>query len=264
MAEALTTEQGTVDDTAWRRASYRSVAAGLRSAIREGDFGPHGRLPTEAELVERYGVSRGTVRRAYLELVSEGIVSRFPGKGTFAAKPQPYRRLNDSIDELLALSRDTLMEVVNPLTVVEDSDAAAGLGLQFDSVLRITYRRVHLELPFCYTEVFLPTRLAEELSEWPFLWESRARSDETVLGILDRILPHTITGARQVVTAVAIPDAIAQHIDCQGGQAVMRIERVHFDAEGRPVERCVNYFNPERYAYRVQLQRHHVSLTESG
>jgi len=37
----------------------------------------------------------------------------------------------------------------------------------------------------------------------------------------------------------------------------MNIERVRFGAEGRPVERWVNYyFNPARYVYCLQLRRH--------
>jgi DNA-binding GntR family transcriptional regulator len=247
-----------------RQPSYRSVVAALRAAIRDGQLGPNGRLPTETELVDRHRVSRGTVRRAYLELVSEGAVKRFPGKGTFVAPDQPYRRLFGSIDELLALSLDTVMEVLAPFRTVSDSDAAAALGLQFDEVLRVTYRRLHADVPFCYTEVYLPPQMAEHLAGSRFLHQKSARSEQTVLGILDRVLPHPIVGARQTVTAVALPDAIARYIDCAGGDPAMRIERVHFDAVGRPAERCVNYFNPDRYVYRIQLQRHqpHLSPTD--
>jgi DNA-binding GntR family transcriptional regulator len=235
--------------------SYRSLVAALLDAIRDGDLGPNGQLPTETELVDRYRVSRGTVRRAYLELVSDGVVQRFPGKGTFVTRPEPYRRLFGSIDELLALSVDTVMEVLSPLSNVADIDAASALGLQFDEVIRIGYRRLHADAPFCYTEVYLPPRLISHLSGAKFLYQVRSQSKETVLGILDRALPQPIAGARQTVTAVALPEPIAATIDCPVGAPAMQIERVHFDAEGRAVERCLNYFNPSRYAYRSQLQR---------
>ncbi len=46
------------------------------------------------------------------------------------------------------------------------------------------------------------------------------------------------------------------YIDCRESEPILRIERNHFAADGRPIERCVNYFNPERCSYRLQLQRH--------
>ena len=77
-----------------------------------------------------------------------------------------------------------------------------------------------------------------------------ARSQATVLGILDREMPTTVSGSREIATAVAAPLEVAQQIECIEGEPVLRIERVHFGAEGRPVERCINWFNPHRYVYR--------------
>ncbi len=239
-----------------QRAGYRLVADDLRDRIRRGQVTEGARLPTEAELVESYKVSRQTVRRAYLELVSEGLVERIPGRGSFPVRRAAYRRTFESVDELLALSLDTVMEVITPLELIADPDAAAALGLQFDDVLHIGYRRLHEDAPFCFTHVHLPPRLAAVLEPARFLRRPLARSRETVLGILDRSLPHPIAGSRQTITAVGVPEELAGWIDCTPAEPVLRIERVHFDADGRPVERCVNYFNPGRYVYRLQLQRH--------
>jgi GntR family transcriptional regulator len=234
---------------------YRVVAEALRAHLQQVGAGVVEKLPTEAELALRFGVSRGTVRRAYLDLVSEGLVERVPGRGTFPLRRAPYRRAFNSVDELLALSEDTLMEVIHPLAPVSDPDAAASLGLQFDVVLRVTYRRSHESVFFCHTEVSVPPRLLPILEDAPFLKQPLSSSRETVLGLLDRQL--AITGTRQVITAVPAPVEIAAAIGCTELQPVLRVERVHFDVDGRPVERCVNHFNPERYVYRLQLQRQH-------
>jgi DNA-binding GntR family transcriptional regulator len=93
------------------------------------------------------------------------------------------------------------------------------------------------------------------LQESQFLKDKGSRSHVTILGLLDQALPHPVVGAKQVVTAVAAPADVALQIDCLEGEPILRIERVHFDAEGRAVEHCINQFNPDRYPYRLQLQR---------
>ena len=65
--------------------AYRQLAANLRDAVAAGRYPPRRRLPTEAELVGSTGLSRQTVRRAFQELVSEGVIYRVRGRGTFAA-----------------------------------------------------------------------------------------------------------------------------------------------------------------------------------
>lgn len=236
--------------------AYRQLAEKLTEQIQAGSVSDGERLPTEVELIQLHQVSRQTVRRAYQELVADGIVERIPGRGTFPARRGQYRRSFTSIEELLALSLDTELEVIEPLSLVANAGVAVSLGLQFDDVLHVGYRRLHQDLPLCYTDVFLPPRLERYVSGFHFLKQRLAHSRATVLGLLDHDLPHPIAGAKQIVTAVAAPREIAQQIGCREGEPILKITRVHFDADGRPVEQCVNHFNAERYSYTLQLQRH--------
>lgn len=65
--------------TAWEK-----VAADLRRRLRAG-LPPAASLPSEAELSLEHGVSRNTVRRAYRQLVGEGLVIVRHGAGAFPA-----------------------------------------------------------------------------------------------------------------------------------------------------------------------------------
>ncbi|MBN9182638.1 MAG: GntR family transcriptional regulator, partial [Microbacterium sp.] len=56
------------------------LAQQLREAIQNAEFAPHQRL-IEADLSERYGASRASVRTALLNLTNEGLVERLPNKG---------------------------------------------------------------------------------------------------------------------------------------------------------------------------------------
>ncbi|WP_420226850.1 UTRA domain-containing protein [Pigmentiphaga litoralis] len=70
-------------------AAYAHVKHFLKSGLAEGRWAPGTLMPSEAELVEQFSVSRMTVSRAVRELQAEGLVERVQGVGTFAA--QPYR-----------------------------------------------------------------------------------------------------------------------------------------------------------------------------
>ena len=66
---------------------YRQVYEDLHAAIETGVFRPGDRLPSEAELGERYGTSRITVAKAVNELQLQGLVSRRAGSGTHVLSP---------------------------------------------------------------------------------------------------------------------------------------------------------------------------------
>lgn len=67
-------------ETAWEK-----VAADLRKSLRARHDGVMAPLPSEAEMAVRHGVSRNTVRRAYRELVEEGLVVVRHGAGAYPA-----------------------------------------------------------------------------------------------------------------------------------------------------------------------------------
>jgi GntR family histidine utilization transcriptional repressor len=75
-------------DTAAARpaAPYSRVKQHLKAGLADGRWRPGGLMPSEAELVAQFGVSRMTVNRALRELQAEGLVERVQGVGTFAAQ----------------------------------------------------------------------------------------------------------------------------------------------------------------------------------
>ncbi|MFI5959983.1 winged helix-turn-helix domain-containing protein [Cryptosporangium sp. NPDC051539] len=69
--------------------AYRVVMDGIRARLAAGEFGPSDRLPSEADLIEEFGMSRNTVRRAYQELAYEGVVVVLHGRGAYPAEQWP-------------------------------------------------------------------------------------------------------------------------------------------------------------------------------
>jgi GntR family transcriptional regulator len=63
--------------------AYRQLASILREQIESGELAADQPVPSEATLVQRYGVARGTVRRAIEVLRDEDLVVTVQGRGTY-------------------------------------------------------------------------------------------------------------------------------------------------------------------------------------
>ena len=76
--------------TALRAAApYARVKHHLKDELSKGRWSPGELMPSEAQLVAQFGVSRMTVNRALRELQVQGLVERVQGVGTFAAQLYP-------------------------------------------------------------------------------------------------------------------------------------------------------------------------------
>lgn len=177
-------------------AAYRELAGTLREAVASGGYPPGERLPTEAELVTQTGLSRQTVRRAFQELAVEGVIYRVPGRGTFAVPGHGrYLRSFGSIDDLMALSLDTELQIVEPLHVQASVALADRVEPGADTVMTISFLRLHEGEPFCYTRVHVPVQTGRRLRELPeisALAEPGARAPFTIISLMSRVSGRAI------------------------------------------------------------------------
>ena len=95
---------------------YAQVEAVLASDIAGGTLSPGSQLPTETDLIERFGVSRPTVRKAVQNLVSRGLVEIQRGKGTYVTRPkitQELTALTGFVEDMQALGRHPTARVLD-------------------------------------------------------------------------------------------------------------------------------------------------------
>lgn len=235
--------------------AYQTLRQQLRDEIAAGVYRDGVRLPTESELVDKHGLSRQTVRRAFQDLVAEGVVYRVPGRGTYASESgRRYLRQLGSIEDLMSLSDDTTMEVRAGLRRRVDVDAASRLRLVEDIVYTVVFRRCHDGVPFVLTRVHLPESVARPVLDAPEMADG-AISTSTVIGLTEPHLSEPIVEAAQSITVDTADQEVADALGCAQGHPMLRVDRLYADATGQPVELAVSHFLPEQYTYRVTLRR---------
>lgn len=98
------------------------VAEQLAAEIRRGGLAPGDRLPTEARLVEQFGVSRTVVREAVSRLKSLGLVDSRQGSGVFVRQPSSFAPLQ--FEAAHAASQEAVIQMVEVRRALEAEVAA--------------------------------------------------------------------------------------------------------------------------------------------
>ena len=140
---------------------YRQIMEQIANKIQKKELFPGDQLPTERELSISSGISRGTIKRAYDELSSDGIIERLQGSGTFVA----------NIENAAHLSRkDIALELIDKM--LDDLSKKNLSYNEMKSIInsKIRFRRsqesnVHIALIDCNMETL--NLIGEQLKTIP-------------------------------------------------------------------------------------------------
>ena len=113
-------------------APYALVKQFLKDGLAQGRWAPGAVMPSDAELVAQFAVSRMTVTRALRELQAEGLVERLQGVGTFAAhlsRVSSSLTIRDLHEEITARGHRHHAEVQLARAEPASAAIAARLGL---------------------------------------------------------------------------------------------------------------------------------------
>jgi GntR family transcriptional repressor for pyruvate dehydrogenase complex len=93
------------------------VAEQLASAIRKGKLKQGDKLPTEAQLVMQFEVSRTVVREALSRLKSLGLIDSQQGSGIYVSATSPFQPLNFDVKH--TASREAVIQIVEVRRALE-------------------------------------------------------------------------------------------------------------------------------------------------
>lgn len=97
-----------------RQPLYLQIKIFIQESIREGKYKENDRIPTETELMERFSVSRITVKNALTALANEGWIYRIPGRGSFVNDNLESVQQQQSYKQDLANTHTDFRTIRNP------------------------------------------------------------------------------------------------------------------------------------------------------
>jgi len=241
---------------------YLRIKTDLQNRILSGDLAPGERLPSEAELSQEFGVSISTIKRAVAALVSDHLLDRTPGRGTFVTRPQsagtevPLRSFQEETRARGLMPGSKLLtwqviqahgELAWQLDLPESSEVYFIRSLKMAESVPVALEEAYVPCAFC------PDLLQQDLEVYPI---ERLLEDRYRLAILK--------ASEYIQARLATPEE-ATLLGAQGEQLVLLVADRTVEGVGRQrVEYVRTLYRADRYILRFQLRRFAGASDERG
>jgi DNA-binding GntR family transcriptional regulator len=218
----------------------------LHQRILDSTYLPGERLPSEAELADELGVSRGTTRTALASLASAGLITRKQGDGT-------YVRQLDS-------SENSLMHAIWEFSrLIEASGRQPSIcTLSVEKKIAVPDENTALELDPHDQEVFSVERLicadgkpiiySTNISPFSIFLEIPGKMDAR-LGLhefLKRYCNQEIARVDVSISPTMAPDNVRETLSLERNRPILRIEEIFRDINRKPLVFAVNYHSDQK------------------
>lgn len=251
-------------------ALYQQVAAAIREAILTGEFPPESLLPSEAQLMSRYGVSRPTVRNAVAALRAEGLIDVRHGKGSFVrSSGQPVltieRRVSQTAEGKFVMPNgDIWQEAEEPHTYRTRTTRDTGQLLRLGEEEALFGCDRLLVDPATGTRAMHRTLIPFEVAEAaPLLAEEPCKRPAAIYRILTQD-GHKLTWTETVRAHMPLPDERTT-LQLPDATPVLHVARVAHDGDDRPLFLEELRFGSDRaeLAYRITAEKQPARRTRT-
>ncbi|MGN0256549.1 MAG: UTRA domain-containing protein [Chordicoccus sp.] len=227
----------------------------LKTSIENGIYRPESALPTEFELVDKYGCSRNTVRRAIAELAKIGYVQSIRGKGViviYQGKAGSKEFSLGSIETMReAAERNhktyrTKVEVFTTFPVDERISKRTGFDVG-ETVYYAQRVRFFDERPVILDNNWFLARIVKDLT--PEICE------KSVYQYMEHELGENIVTAKRVLTVEKATQVDRKYLDLRDFDCVAVVTSHTFNADGVMFEYTQSRHVPDQFAFSAQASR---------
>lgn len=234
---------------------YYQVAQHLREQILNREIDLNEELPSERELTHKYRVSRHTVRQAIDLLVSEGLVRRVQGVGSYVLpEGLEVRTRIDTFFEHRSLIKEfgykPSVEHISTAQVRPDREMREALNLEEG------------EEVVCFTKMFYasghPAILGKDHIPAKFLQEPYdvKGAGEDYFHFLEGITGARLEYLLSDILPVTASDEIAHLFESEPGTPLLLLKELFLDStQNRPLQYGYNYHHPDYVRYSILRRR---------
>ncbi|MFC0524733.1 GntR family transcriptional regulator [Pontibacillus salicampi] len=219
----------------------------LEKEIKKGLY--QEKIPSERELMERFSVSRTTVREAVSRLVQEGTLKKIHGRGTFISEKPPVHEWLSSLNSFTETVENMEMSAGSKLLFAGEETEEDIEGLfDHDDIFRIERLRYADEKPVAVEKHYYPISIGKKLSEYDLEYC-------TIYDLLEQELDIKLAEAEQFISSEIVQPNESKHLEVSPQSSVLKAERVITDPFGEVVEYYRAYFRPDMYVFRIKTKR---------
>ena len=232
---------------------YEEVRDEITRGLASGEW-KHGELiPSESDLAKRFGVSKGTIRRALDELVAENILVRRQGRGTFVAT---HTRSRTHYHFFHLIGRDGSRELpaaeLLSYRVIRGADEACD-ALDIDRQSKLVSVRNLVKLagePVFIDEILIAQAHVPGLTEAIYV-----NRESTIYALYQSRFNINVIQIRERLGAGPAPAEHAKLLGIRANTPVLIVDRVAYTYHEKPVELRTSWVNTESYVYHSDLRK---------
>jgi len=239
---------------------YARIEEAIAAEIIQGEYRPGDQLPTEDALLQRFQVSRITVRRAIQNLVSRGLLEIRRGHGTFVLSPRieaELTKLTGFVEDMNAAGRKATARVISQDVVAASARVAERLQLaKGTKVMRIKRVRLADGTPISFDETYLPLHLGKQI----------VHNDlrlQPIFTLLEKEYGVPLVEADYELEAVIATKDVAAALQVRVGSPIFQIERTSMTTGNQPVDYEVLSYRGDLVRFVTKLLRHSESPARS-
>ncbi|MEW5813960.1 MAG: GntR family transcriptional regulator [Spirochaetota bacterium] len=235
---------------------YYQIREIIRDEIINSSLLPGTLLSSETGLINRFKVSRATVRRALDDLAAEGIVYRVQGQGTFVRGhriSQELTALTGFVEDMLELGLRPSSQLLKTDELPVSEVVAKKLNLSPGEVVTYIERlRLANNIPLSFDTTWLPNDVgqkivSEDLTSYP------------IYSLLEDKYGITLSEANYIIDASTAEGEIAEILQIQTGDPIFVITRVAYTAEELAIDYEKLYYRADRINFSMRLKRRRPS-----
>jgi GntR family transcriptional regulator len=231
---------------------YARLEAQIAAGIADGQFPVGSRLPAEDELVERFHVSRTTVRKAIQNLTVRGLVEIRRGTGTFVTMPritQELTELTGFVEDMQALGHNPTARLIDRTVVAAGEGVARQLALPTDTrVMKIRRVRLANGVAMSLDETYLPLDIGEKIA-------AHDLEAEPIFALLEQRYGIPLVDAEYRLEAACADRDVAAALGVATGSPVFLIERTSYTAGDAPIDYEKLHYRGDLIRFTTRLAR---------